>query len=45
MARDYYPQGPSALADAIQEHISRGDRLRSVLKELEAMGDAIVEAE
>jgi len=40
--RDYYPQGGDALHDAIAEHASRVQKLRSVLSELETIAEAIV---
>ena len=33
-ARDYYPQGPDAYAQAAREHGSRIERLRAVLEEI-----------
>jgi len=33
-ARDYYPQGDDATRAATREHVSRAERLRSVLEEL-----------
>lgn len=41
--RDYYPQGDGAIKRAQQEHDSRCDRLRSVLRELEQITEAIVD--
>jgi hypothetical protein len=40
-ARDYYPQGDAAFSQARDEHRSRMDRLRAILKEYEAMAEAI----
>lgn len=37
--RDYYPQSPDAIYKARDEHYSRIDRLKSVLKELEQIGE------
>lgn len=35
--RDYYPQGPSAIATAMDEHASRIARLKAVHDELETL--------
>lgn len=35
--RDYYPQGDDAITEAIAEHVSRLDRVRSVLVECEEL--------
>lgn len=40
--RDYYPQGPTALQQAAEEHRSRVERLGSVLQELEELAEGIV---
>lgn len=42
--RDYYPQGPEALSEALREHTSRCERIRSVLAELEQIAEAIQDA-
>lgn len=42
--RDYYPQGPHALADAISEHDERVKRLISVQRELETIAEHISDA-
>lgn len=39
--RDYYLQGPGALAEAQQQHASRWSRLNAVRKELEALMEGI----
>ena len=39
--RDYYPQSPGAIHVAMDEHESRLERLRSVLKELEAIAQHV----
>lgn len=40
--RDYYPQGPGALDEAIKEHRSRLERIQSVMEELQAIHEAIM---
>lgn len=40
-ARDYYPQGDAAIAEARTEHDSRIARLRSVLVELTELQESI----
>jgi uncharacterized membrane protein YccC len=39
--RDYYPQGPDAIVQAVREHRSRMQRLESVLAELLALFEQI----
>lgn len=39
--RDYYPQGPTALAEAEGEHHARLKKLEDVRKEIDAMVDVI----
>jgi hypothetical protein len=39
--RDYYPQGPDAIHKAQIEHTERVHRVRSVIKELEELSEAI----
>lgn len=39
--RDYYPQGDGALQVAEREHQARMTKLREVLEEVTAIGDAI----
>ncbi len=39
--RDYYPQGPEAMSAAVREHESRMERVRSVLREVSDLADAI----
>ncbi len=41
--RDFYPQGHSAIVAAMKEHDSRRNRLASVLEELEAICENIVD--
>lgn len=41
--RDYYPRSPDAYSKAAAEHRSRVERLRSVLVEIEALHEAIVD--
>lgn len=36
-ARDYYPQGQEAFAEAVSEHAGRIERINSVAAEIEAM--------
>jgi len=43
--RDYYPQGPGALARADEEFFGRLMRLKTVFEELEALAIAIDQAE
>lgn len=38
-ARDYYPQGPDAYAEAAREHRERIERVRQVLAEVYALVD------
>jgi hypothetical protein len=38
-ARDYYPQGPKAIAQAAMEHAQRMDKLQGVLRELEELAE------
>jgi hypothetical protein len=40
--RDYYPQGPTAIETALEEHRSRLVRLQAVQAELEAIIEHIV---
>lgn len=42
-ARDYYPQGETAINEAVAEHLDRIKRLNSVLTELEEMSQYIVD--
>jgi hypothetical protein len=39
--RDYYPQGPDAITDALAEHWARLKKLNEVLKELEVLAEAV----
>lgn len=41
--RDYYTQGPNALAEAIAEHDERVKRLLSVQRELETLAEHIAD--
>lgn len=41
--RDYYPQGPHALSEALTEHDQRLLRLKSVMEELEDMAAHIAD--
>lgn len=41
-ARDYYPQGDDAYPKARDEHQSRVERVQSVLNELAALNEAIL---
>ncbi len=43
-ARDYYPQGPGAHAEAAREHLDRMQRLESVRRELAAIAEAVSDA-
>jgi len=40
-ARDYYPQGPDAYAQAAREHGSRIERLRAVLEEIAQLHELV----
>ena len=40
-ARDYYPQGPTAIHAAVVEHEFRLHRLQDVLKELDAIAQHV----
>lgn len=42
-ARDYYPQGDRAFAQARTEHQARAAKLREVLQELEAIAEHVAE--
>jgi hypothetical protein len=42
--RDYYPQGPHALTQAMEEHVSRLERVQTVRAELMAMWEQIEDA-
>ena len=42
--RDYYPLGVGAFTTAQREHMSRMERLSSVLSELETLAEAIANA-
>jgi hypothetical protein len=39
--RDFYPQGPNVINQAIAEHVSRLNRLQSVRNELEQILESI----
>jgi queuine/archaeosine tRNA-ribosyltransferase len=39
--RDYYPQGPDAIQEALRQHANRLHNLRAVYSELEEIGEAI----
>lgn len=39
--RDYYPQGPSAISIAMDQHAARLAKLREITKELETIAEAI----
>ena len=39
--RDFYPQGPDALSKASDEHRARMNALSNILRDLEALGEAI----
>jgi len=41
--RDYYPQGPSALAAAMTAHLDRRDRMNALKNEIDALALAIAE--
>ena len=41
--RDYYPQGPSAYAEAEREHLARVNKLVDVRQELLALYEAIAD--
>jgi hypothetical protein len=43
-ARDYYPQGDGAFAQANREHIARLERLHGLRSELREIADAIDES-
>lgn len=43
-ARDYYPQGDAAFEVARKEHLSRLERVSSVLVEYEQLAEAIADA-
>lgn len=40
--RDYYPQGPDAIKQAIKEHYDRTEKLHQVLRELETIAEGIL---
>jgi hypothetical protein len=42
--RNYYPQGPEAIGDAMSDHWYRRTRLLNVQKELELMLEGIADA-
>jgi hypothetical protein len=39
--RDYYPQGATALNQAMDQHDDRMNRLRGIIKELEVIAEAV----
>ena len=39
--RDYYVQGNYAIQNAIAEHTARANKLRDVLREIEALGEYV----
>lgn len=39
--RDYYPQGPTALTEALTEHADRCAHVRAALHEIRAMAEII----
>jgi polysaccharide pyruvyl transferase WcaK-like protein len=39
--RDYYPQGPDAIQEALRQHANRLHNLRAVHDELEQIGETI----
>jgi hypothetical protein len=41
--RDYYPQGPDAIREALAEHIDRAQRLKAIENEIDALYNAIEE--
>jgi hypothetical protein len=41
-ARDYYPQGPEAIYEAMRQHETRMTKLREVARELETIAQAIM---
>lgn len=43
--RDYYPQGPDAIKEALEEHQSRIDRIASIQAEMEAILHYITDME
>lgn len=42
--RDYYPQGPQAYGEALDEHLARLGKIEEVRKELEALIEGIDKA-
>lgn len=44
-ARDYYPQGPHAINEALREHDERVRRIRSVMRELESLAEHVADAQ
>lgn len=42
--RDYYPQGPQAYDEALDEHLARLGKIEEVRKELETLMEAIDKA-
>lgn len=43
--RDYYPQGPTAMKEAVAEHDLRVKTLQNLRQEIEAIQEAIADAE
>jgi hypothetical protein len=39
--RDYYPQGPGAITEAMEQHMARVGKLYEVRRELRAIAEAI----
>lgn len=39
--RDYYPQGPDAIQEALRQHANRLHNLKAVLDELNEIGEAL----
>lgn len=42
--RDYYPQGPAVINQAIDEHAARCEKLESVRRELEEIAEQIADS-